>query len=265
MGRHFSLSIIISLFIIFLVSLPAAAQEMVVDSDQDSLSDYEENFIYHTNPFSTDTDGDGFNDAQEVRNNFSPLIGGLKRMSEVDTDNDGLNDELELQFRTGITTLDSDGDGETDFAEVYNGYDPLSADPNRALQRSTVVRHVEVNLSAQTLDYFLNNVKLGTIPVSTGKTWTPTPLGDFYIQRKLPVHRYVGEGYDIPGVKWNLQFKPGYYLHGAFWHNQFGIRPMSHGCVNIAYKDVEKLYLFLDVGDLVTIYGKTPAGRIVKK
>jgi lipoprotein-anchoring transpeptidase ErfK/SrfK len=55
-----------------------------------------------------------------------------------------------------------------------------------------------------------------------------------------------------------LGFKPSYYLHGAYWHNQFGIRPMSHGCVNIAYKDVEKLYAFMDVGDKVVISGKTP-------
>lgn len=97
------------------------------------------------------------------------------------------------------------------------------------------------------------------MPVSSGKLSTPTPLGEFEIMRKVPVVHYKGVDYDLPNTKWNLEFKRTYYLHGAYWHNQFGIRPMSHGCVNIAYKDVEKLYTFLDVGDKVKIVGKTPS------
>jgi lipoprotein-anchoring transpeptidase ErfK/SrfK len=235
------------------------------DSDGDSIRDGDEVRIYHSNLLAVDTDGDGFNDGEEVQNGFSPLNGDLKKMSDVDTDRDGLNDSLELQLHTDLMNTDTDADGVADGAEVFTGYDPLSADPDRALQRTTVTRHVEVDLNTQQMDFFINDVKLGTIPVSTGKRWTPTPRGEFTIFRKLPVHRYVGENYDIPGVKWNLEFKRGYYLHGAFWHKQFGIQPMSHGCVNIAYKDVEKLYIFLDIGDKVVINGDTPWGRVVKK
>lgn len=38
------------------------------DSDLDGLSDYDEIYIYHTNPYSADTDGDGLPDKQEILN-----------------------------------------------------------------------------------------------------------------------------------------------------------------------------------------------------
>jgi len=75
----------------------------------------------------------------------------------------------------------------------------------------------------------------------------------------------VGVNYSYLNTKWNLRFKESYYLHGAFWHNQFGIKPMSHGCVNIAYKDAEKLYKFLQEGDQVKIVGETPRYKPLKK
>ncbi len=76
--------------------------------------------------------------------------------------------------------------------------------------------------------------------------------------RKLATHDYVGPGYNLPGIKWNMEFKRTFYLHGANWHNQFGIRPMSHGCVNISYINAEKLYHFLSPDDTVIITGETP-------
>lgn len=46
----------------------------IPDSDGDTLSDYDENTIYHTNPLLEDTDSDGANDGWEVENNFDPLV-----------------------------------------------------------------------------------------------------------------------------------------------------------------------------------------------
>lgn len=42
------------------------------DSDNDGLSDYDERTLYGTDPFSADTDGDGFIDGVEVENGFDP-------------------------------------------------------------------------------------------------------------------------------------------------------------------------------------------------
>ena len=174
-----------------------------------------------------------------------------------DSDNDGLSDALETQLGTNPNDADSDHDGHPDGQEVANGYNPLGGSDDRSL-----ARRAEVNLSTQTLQYFLNNVLVGSMPVSSGVPRLATPTGEFSVQRKVPVIRYTGVDYDFPGTKWNLQFKPHYYLHGAYWHKQFGVRPMSHGCVNISYQDVEKLYAFLQVGDAVRIYGKTPVAAL---
>jgi lipoprotein-anchoring transpeptidase ErfK/SrfK len=119
-------------------------------------------------------------------------------------------------------------------------------------------KSVRINIKTQKLEMKVDGITIKSFPVSTGVLRTPTPVGTFAVYKKVPVVHYKGPGYDLPNTKWNLGFKPSYYLHGAYWHNQFGIRPMSHGCVNIAYKDVEKLYAFMDVGDKVVISGKTP-------
>lgn len=263
-STRIAMYILLSLSFVFIYT-PRTSAEEILDWDGDGLYDYEELFRYFTSPSTTDTDGDGFSDGQEVQTGYSPLFGDNKKMSEVDSDGDGLNDELEIRLGTRLNIFDTDGDNIGDGDEVYSGYDPLSADPDRTAQKKSVVRHVEVDLSTQQMRYFLNNVEVGAVPVATGKRGTPTPKGEFTVFRKLPVHRYVGEDYDLPNVKWNLEFKRGYYLHGAYWHNQFGIRPMSHGCVNISTANAEKIYKFLDIGDKVKVDGITPIGRVAKQ
>jgi hypothetical protein len=230
-----------------------------VDSDSDGLSDDIETLVYHTDINNSDTDGDGFSDGKEVDTGYSPRFPNMKKMAEVDSDKDGLSDELEIELHTDLLDTDTDDDTFLDGAEVKNGFHPLKGNRDRSLPR-----RVEVDLSTQQLAYFLGEVKIASAPVSSGKLATPTPTGEFEIIRKLPVHHYVGPGYNLPNTKWNLEFKRSFYLHGAYWHNQFGIRPMSHGCVNIAYKDVEKMYAFLDVGDKVIITGKTPIKPLPK-
>ncbi len=190
------------------------------------------------------------------------LLGPLQVMAieAVDTDHDGLTDAQETALGTDPNNPDTDGDGYPDGQEARRGFNPLKG--NRARD---VERRVEVDLSKQQAYYYINNVPLGSMPVSTGILGMETPTGKFAITRKLPVHRYVGPGYNFPNAKWNLEFSPRLYLHGAYWHHQFGKRPMSHGCVNIGYQDAEKLFYFMDVGDKVEVKGKTPVRVVVNK
>jgi len=181
----------------------------------------------------------------------------LYAATAVDSDTDGLSDKLELQLGTDPQNKDSDGDGYLDGEEVANGFNPFNGNRDRSLSR-----RVEVDKNTQQMTWYLNNVKVGQALVSTGLIGLDTPNGEFEILRKRPVVHYKGPGYDLPNTKWNLEFKKSYYLHGAYWHNQFGIKPMSHGCVNIAYVNAEKLYKFMSVGDKVIITGKTPKGKV---
>ncbi|PIY62567.1 hypothetical protein COY93_02865 [Candidatus Uhrbacteria bacterium CG_4_10_14_0_8_um_filter_58_22] len=45
----------------------------------------------------------------------------------------------------------------------------------------------------------------------------------------------------------------GYYIHGAYWHNLFGKARVSHGCVNVGYADMERLYWWAQVGTRVVV------------
>ncbi len=40
-------------------------------------------------------------------------------------------------------------------------------------------------------------------------------------------------------------FEDGYALHGAYWHDRFGV-PKSHGCINLAPEDARRLFFFTE-------------------
>ena len=55
------------------VLAPQDDPNSTVDTDHDGLTDYQEVHVYHTDPLKADTDGDGYNDGDEVKNGFNPL------------------------------------------------------------------------------------------------------------------------------------------------------------------------------------------------
>lgn len=171
-----------------------------------------------------------------------------------DSDNDGLTDVLEYMLDTDMFNADTDNDGYSDWEEIINGYNPLSA----IIGDRQVIKRVEIDLCLQQLHYFFNDVKIGSYYVSTGRLNAKTPIGEFEILRKVPVKHYWGVGVSYPNTKWNLEFKKTYYIHSAWWHNDFGVKPKSGGCINMTVPDAEQIYRFLDVGDKVVIYGQTP-------
>lgn len=183
---------------------------------------------------------------------FTPLAATAIDFSVIDTDQDGLTDLQELEtYKTQSKLSDTDNDGYLDGDEVINGYDPNALDPYAKLEK-----HIEVSLKDQTLTYYMGPYKIGSFLISSGLPRTPTPKGSFTVLKKRPTVNYKGVGYNYPNTKWNLLFKNskpgGYYIHGAFWHNKFG-RTASHGCVNVAYKDMESLYNWADEGTKVNV------------
>lgn len=220
-----------------------------LDSDNDGISDYDEIYIYNTNPDYYDSDADGYNDKLEITTGFSPRHANNRKMIDVDSDNDGLNDKWELIIGTDLLNSDTDGDGYSDGTEVNDGYNPLKNNGSK------VKKLIKVDLKTQNLSYYFDDKLLESFPISSGIAQLPTPKGNFKILDKVPSKNYRGVGYYYPDTKWNLHFTTGnyrYYIHGAYWHNNFG-HPMSHGCVNVSYANMEKLYNWANVGTDVEI------------
>ncbi len=79
-----------------------------------------------------------------------------------------------------------------------------------------------------------------------------TPKGYYRTTSKRPCRHMVsppseyGSGFDLPGVPWVSYFTSGgIALHGAYWHNNFGI-PSSHGCVNMTPQAAKWVYRWTD-------------------
>jgi len=224
----------------------AQNMDKFIDSDNDGLNDYQEKIFLHTDWNNSDTDADGYLDGEEIANGYSPFRPKVKNI-DIDTDEDGLNDDWEIKLGSDLMNKDTDGDGYADGAEVTNGYSPTIAGGQK------VEKEIKVSKTQMQLKYYFDNILIRTIAVSTGKPSTPTPVGTFDIMAKVPVKNYIG----APNTKWNMHFATvnglRYYIHGAYWHNKFGIANVSGGCINVPYAEMERLYEWTALGTKVTI------------
>ncbi|MCA9375967.1 MAG: L,D-transpeptidase [Candidatus Doudnabacteria bacterium] len=176
-------------------------------------------------------------------------------LPEATTFTVSLDDQIQARDDAGHVS------GGTQFAfTTRKGNGRLVPPPVQAPTR-TEGRVVEVDLAQQALYAYEDGELINAFLISSGLPSMPTPAGEFEITRKKPVTTYrwnYGEGdprnYDLAGVQWNMNLSGSlYWLHGAYWHNNFGYR-MSHGCVNIATPDAGWLYEFTEVGTPVRIY-----------
>ncbi len=94
----------------------------------------------------------------------------------------------------------------------------------------------------------------GTFPTSLGASATPTKRGIKVIMEKGASICMHGPGYSECGVKFTQRLTyDGEYLHSAPWnvsHIQTGV-DSSNGCTNLLPSDAQKLYGFLEIGDVV--------------
>lgn len=94
------------------------------DTDGDGLSDYDEIYVYMTDPLNPDTDDDGLSDGEEVHQYGTDP-------NNPDTDGDLFYDGGEIIRGTDPLNPDTDGDGVLDGEEEYiNETDPLDPDDN---------------------------------------------------------------------------------------------------------------------------------------
>jgi hypothetical protein len=102
------------------------------DTDDDGISDYDEVFLYMTDPINCDSDGDGLYDGTEVENGFDP--------NNKDTDNNGIEDGKEEFGRIVRMPSSPKSDSEMypvvwaeGIGECYGKYDAVSLSGNTTL------------------------------------------------------------------------------------------------------------------------------------
>ena len=131
-------------------------------------------------------------------------------------------------------------------AELTPSFESLAGQEGAVLGATTDERWIEIDLSEQKLRAHNGNNIDYEFLISSGK-WAPTPTGEFRIWIKLRYTKMEGGKkenntyYYLPNVPYTQYFYKGYGVHGTYWHNNFG-QPMSHGCVNMAIPDAEKLF-----------------------
>lgn len=107
---------------------------------------------------------------------------------------------------------------------------------------------LHVNVGEQTLVVYRGRAPIFATLVSTGLPGHDTPRGLYTIERKFVGRTmdHIGpdtgdDSYRIEEVPWTQYFERSLAVHGAFWHDRFGMR-RSHGCVNVSPSDARKLF-----------------------
>ncbi|QQR91509.1 MAG: L,D-transpeptidase [Myxococcales bacterium] len=106
---------------------------------------------------------------------------------------------------------------------------------------------IHIALNQQTLVLYHGKKPIYATLISTGVTDFETPTGEFHVRDKRVADTMANIGadldnsYSIEDVPWTQYIKGSVAIHGAFWHNRFGLRN-SHGCINLAPKDAHVVF-----------------------
>ncbi len=120
---------------------------------------------------------------------------------------------------------------------------------------------LDVDKSDNILKVYLNDKVIKNYPVSTGKSETVTPVGNFIIKYRYPNPTWFHHGEIVPasspknflGTRWLGFNKEKYGIHGTIYPELIG-QSVSGGCVRMKNQDVEELYDLIPVGTKVTIH-----------
>ncbi|MCF7815497.1 MAG: hypothetical protein K9M10_01910 [Candidatus Pacebacteria bacterium] len=83
---------------------------VILDSDKDEISDYDEVNLYNTNPFSADTDGDGFTDGSEIARGYNPHDSSSEALVVYESPKDSGITREDLLVVESITALSDNVD-----------------------------------------------------------------------------------------------------------------------------------------------------------
>lgn len=128
--------------------------------------------------------------------------------------------------------------------------------------QSATVRQIVVSLEDRKLALVENGQVTKVYTVAVGKPSTPSPAGEYTIERRVMNPTYHHDGRTVlpgphnpVGDRWMGLSKAGYGIHGTNEPNSIG-KAASHGCIRMGKADIEDLYSRVEVGDQVEIVGQ---------
>jgi peptidoglycan hydrolase-like protein with peptidoglycan-binding domain len=106
---------------------------------------------------------------------------------------------------------------------------------------------VEVNLTKQVVYLTRQGAVVRILNSSTGKASTPTPAGNFTVNRRIDGWRQSSLG---------LLWRPNYFYRGYAVHGSTSVPtyPASHGCVRVTVPAMNRLWSLLRIGTPVHVY-----------
>jgi len=172
--------------------------------------------------------------------------GSLKRLTAVNL----TSEEVEVGKHTYVQSADGFWMRKDDLRITTPNPPPADLAPNE--------RWLDIDLSSQTAVLFQGTTPVYATLVSTGKTHPKkeqdhsTPTGEWRVREKHITGTMDGDGtaagdmpYSIEAVPYVMYFHRSYAVHGAFWHENYGVK-MSHGCINMAPLDAKYVFFHTD-------------------
>jgi lipoprotein-anchoring transpeptidase ErfK/SrfK len=155
---------------------------------------------------------------------------------------------------------------------------PTVTEPPEEVDSDAGEKWIDVDLATQTLVAYEGKKPVFATLVSTGKgkqgTPSATPTGTYRLWIKLLAtdmdnleDENASRYYRMESVPYVQFFSKGYGLHGAYWHRSFG-NVRSHGCVNLAPLDAQRLFWWtaphLPAGWTATLPMPHEAGTVIR-
>lgn len=122
-------------------------------------------------------------------------------------------------------------------------------------------RLIVVSLEDRKLALMDNGELRKVYTVAVGKPATPSPVGNFIIERRVANPTYSHNGQVVApgaanpvGTRWMGLSAHGYGIHGTNAPKSIG-KAASHGCIRMNQPDLEELFALVRAGDAVEIVG----------
>jgi lipoprotein-anchoring transpeptidase ErfK/SrfK len=124
-------------------------------------------------------------------------------------------------------------------------------------------RRIVVSIAERKLALIEDGRVLRMYDTAVGAASSPSPVGEFTIELRLPHPTWYGPKQVVPpgksnplGTRWLGLSKKGYGIHGTNSPRSIG-RAASHGCIRMRNADVEELFEMVAVGDRVELRSET--------